>query len=88
MTNTNEKKGLSAVATIDQTRVYSFVFQLPVEQKQNGKEYTPSIAIEIPGMDPMKINAKLFYNPDRKIEYELRLRNIFTQPAQWSGESG
>jgi hypothetical protein len=74
--NTPNKKSLSANMKVDEQEYATFLLDMPIEEKQNGVEYSPSIDMTLPGMESTKIVSRIFINPGRKLTWSARTKNL------------
>ena len=84
--NTDNMKAMNLVAMIDGDKEYALRFTMPVTEKKNGFEFQPQLDITWHGIPSPRIVGTLLFISNRKIDFSLRLRNIFSEPAKATGQ--
>ena len=85
VTNEDALKGMNLVAMIDDTNEYSMRLRMPIQQKRNGYQFEPELTINYPGIPSPRIGGNLLFIANRKIDFSLRMRNVFSEPAKATG---
>ena len=77
---------MNLVCTIDDSAEYSARFNMPVQRKNNGGYlFEPELTVNYPGIASPRIAGSLLFIANRKIDFSLRLRNVFSAPAKATG---
>lgn len=86
VTNEDELKQVNLVMMVDGRDKYSVDAKLPIKKRGNKFEIDPEIVIEYPGIESPRITGTVKYVPARKVEFDLRIRNVFSETAKAEGE--
>jgi hypothetical protein len=83
--STDAVRSVTARAMIDDNTEYSATAQLTTEERDSNLLITPSVVVVIPGREDIVLDGSLVMRQSRKIDVDLALRNLMTQPINLRG---
>ncbi len=87
MVNTDETKRATGRVTVDDSQEYSTTVELEIQKNGPNIKYIPRFELALHGLKrPYLLEGTILYRPKKRVDIDIALQNVYTQPFTLKGQ--